>query len=250
MKGFVRKGYRSTSYLRGFAARRQGKYREALPFLKDALAIRKYDRVIVQEIATCYQKLGMQSELLELVREHNDVVERSASLLDFKIGTLVASGQIRDAEAAIRRLRSLGEDEGRATIRQAQILIQRDRNFEQAEKLLTNLLASKVGQVVTVRRWRAMAAAGAGHLELARQDIEFIRGRSGRQAIAQRLEVYYALANSEYERAENILAALPQSASNNLLKARILEARIADVRTPAARKRCASNASGNIAGQE
>ena len=232
LKVFTAKKYRSESFLKGFLLRRRENYRDAVPFLKAAVDLRKYDRSAVQELATCYQKLGMWKELAELVHDHKDVVERSASLLDFRIGTLLAGGRISDAEAAIQRLQNLPQDEGRSAIRKAQIMMQRDDDFLGAEVLLTTLVERKVGNPVNVRRWRAMAAAQAKHFELARQDINFINARSGRRAIADRLEAYFALAKGDYDGAEAALSRLGKSAQDDLLRARILEARAADAKTP------------------
>lgn len=235
LKGFDRAGFRSALFLRGFSLRRQGKYREALTFLKEALATKKYFRSTVQECATCYQKLGQQRELAELVKKYRTHVEDSVPLLDFYIGMLIAAGQLDEAIAAIRRLRSLHDNEGRASIRQAQILIQQ-RNPTEAEKFLSDLIERRIGNPVTARRWRAIAAANCGHFAVARRDIEYIRARAGRQATAQRLDVYYAIREGDYERAEKLFTALPNAANEIVLKTRILEARAADVRTSLAEK--------------
>lgn len=230
IKIFDERGYRNAAFLRGFSLRRQDKYRDAVGFLRMAVATKKYTRSAVQELSVCYQKLGMHRELAELVQAHDDVVERSASLLDFKIGTLIASGQIRVAEEAIRRLQFLPQDDGRSVMRRAQIMMQRDGNFRDAERSLTWLVDNKIGRPVTVRRFRAMAALRAGHFDLARQDIQFIRARPSNRSTAQRLEVYFALAKSDYDAAEQAYAQLPHS--DDVLRARILEARASDVHTP------------------
>jgi len=229
-------GYRSTSFLRGFSLRCQEKYNEAVPHLRRAMSIRKNDRSTVQELATCYQKLGMRAELAKLVEQHERVVERSVSLMNFKIGLLLSNGKIWEAEDSIRRLQAMQGEDGRATIRRAQILIQRDSNFEGAERLLTGLIETKVGNPVTVLRWRAIAAANAGHAALARQDIEFIRARPGRQPLAQRLDVYFALAQNDVDGAERATAKLGHSASDELLRARTLEARANAIQTSLSQK--------------
>lgn len=231
LRTFDQRGYRSVAFLRGFALRRRGKYREAIPFLKEAVASSRSGRASVQELAVCYQKLGMPDALSKLVKEHERVVESSASLLDFKIGALIASGQMRDAEAALRRLRLLPDDEGRSATRQAQIRLQRDHDPTGAIVILTDLVNRRVGNAVTIRRWRAIAAANAGDLRLARTDIDFIRARPGRQETAQRLEVYYALAQHDYTSAKGILEGLRNTPSDDLLRARVLEAESADSST-------------------
>ncbi|MBS0245610.1 MAG: TIR domain-containing protein [Proteobacteria bacterium] len=232
---FDRLGYRSASFLRGFALRRQGAYRDALPYLKEALAARKYIRSTVQECATCYQKLGQQRELAELVDKYRSLVEDNVPLLDFHIGTLIAGGKIDEAQAAIRRLRSLADNEGRAIIRQAQIFIQQ-HNPAAAEAVLTDLIQRREGNPVTARRWRAIAAMNLGNFANARRDIEYIRGRTGRQSTALRLDVYYAIADGDYDRAERLFSQLPNASNESILKMRILSAKAGDVRTSLAEK--------------
>jgi hypothetical protein len=231
---FDRWGYRAGPFLRGFLLRRQEKYREAIPYLRDAMVTRRLSRSAVQELALCFQKLGMRTELAHLVREHEHLVAKSASLLDFKIGLLLSEKRDQEAEKEIVRLRSLPDDEGRSTMRQAQLLFQRDNNPEEAEVLLSNLIQHDVGDPVRARRWRAMTAAAAKHPELARRDIEFIRARQGRQGLADRLDIYFALAQHDYVAAEKAAEKLGHSASDELLRARLLEARAGDNQTPLA----------------
>jgi hypothetical protein len=237
LRTFDKRGYRSVSFLRGFALRRRGRYRDAVPYLKDAVDMRRWDRASVQELAVCYQKLGMPDAISRLVEEHDRVVYSSASLLDFKIGALIAAGKMREAETAIEKLKLLPEDEGRAAVRQAQILIQRDHDPKAAIDILSGLVDKRIGNAVTVRRFRAIAAANAGNFQLARRDIDFIRGRPGRQETAQRLEVYYGLANHDYAQARKLLEGLRDSEHDGLLMARILEAEAADPNTPLANRK-------------
>ncbi len=236
LRKFDQRGYRSAPFLRGFSLRRQGRYEEALPFFKSALAGKKYRRSTVQELANCYQRLDMRRELAELVSDHGDMVEQSAALFDFRVEALIIEDRMGEAEAAIRKLRAMPDDNGRSTCRQAQILMQRDHNYNEAEQILSRLIDKKIGDPVTARRWRAIAAANANHFALARQDIEFIRGRAGRQQVAERLDVYFALTQKDYDLADRRFSELRDSAHDGRLKARILEARAADPRTPLAEK--------------
>lgn len=228
---FDKSGYRSASFLKGFMLRRRGKFREAIPFLKDAIKTKKFLKSAVQELATCFKKLGERRELAGLVYEYRDVVDNSASLLDFRIGTLIAGQRIDEARAGIRKLRTLPDDQGRATTREAQILIQ-ERKYQDAEDLLSGLVNSRTGNAVSVRRWRAIAAANAGHLDLARNDVEFIRRRPGRQETASRLDIYIAIAEGKLDRAEELFGKLEHSARDDLLEMRILEARANDITLP------------------
>lgn len=236
LKQFDQKGYRSVYFLRGFSQRRQGHYEEALPLFKTALQDKKYRRSTVQELANCYQKLDMRRELGELVSTHSDMVEKSAALFDFKVATLLAENRIPEAEGAIRRLRAMPDDNGRSVCNQARLLMQRDRSYEEAENILTDIIDKRIGDPVAARRWRAIAAANAGHFSVARQDIEFIRTRTGRQQIAERLDVYFFTTQRDYDRADLLLSQLRDSAHDGRLRARILEARASDVRTPLAER--------------
>jgi tetratricopeptide (TPR) repeat protein len=234
LKGFDRAGYRSAEFLRGFALRRQGKIREAVFHLREALASSKYRRFVVQELATCYQKLNMQAELTELTRRHADLIEGSGVLLDFRIGVLITAKRINEAKEAIHKLQRLPQDDGRSIIRRAQIAMQEERDFGKAAEMLTELVQKGIGNPVTTRRWRAIAAVNLGQLGLAMQHIEFIRSRPGQQATADRVEVHFHLAQHDYDAAERALARAQGSSAidHDVLMARILEERAADVRTP------------------
>ena len=148
---FDRRGYRSGPFLRGFMLRRQSRYDEAIPFLKESFEAKKWDQATLQELACCYQKLAMKRELKELVEDNRDQVYRSASLLDFKIGTLIAAGRIPEAERDIRKLRVLPENDGRASIREAQIPMQRDGRYEEAERVLSSLVDKRIGDPVKIK---------------------------------------------------------------------------------------------------
>ena len=77
-----------------------------------------------------------------------------------------------------------------------------------------------------------MAVSRAKHFDLARQDINFIKARPGRRATADRLEAHFALAKGDYDGAKAALLKLGNSVQDDLLRARILDARSTDVRTP------------------
>lgn len=236
LKRFDQKGYRSVSFLRGFSLRRQGHYEQAIPHLKTALSDRKYRRSTVQELANCYQKMEMRHELAELVSAHEDMVEKSAALFDFHVGALLAENRLPEAQGAIRRLRTMPDDNGRSVCNEARLLMQRDHKYTEAEQILTEIIDKRIGDPVAIRRWRAIAAANAKHFAIARQDIEFIRSRTGRQQIAERLDVYFFLTQGDYDRADRLFSQLRDSAHDGRLQARILEARANDVRTPLAER--------------
>jgi tetratricopeptide (TPR) repeat protein len=201
-------------------------------YFADAVKTGKGYRSAVQELATCYQKLGMNKELQKLIEEHAAALEMSASLLSFHIGMLISRGNFDQAEAATQRLAAMPDDDGRSTVRRAQLLMMK-QDFRQAEKLLSALLARGVGAPVEARRFRAIAAARAGNFELARSDIEFVQSRTGRGETAQRLLVHYELARRNFKKAEELLTALgTKSVHDDALRARILEEWSTDAGTP------------------
>jgi tetratricopeptide (TPR) repeat protein len=231
LKLFDQKGYSAAFLLRGFMLRRKGDFREAIPHLKEAARLRKYDHSAIQELANCYQKLGMVKELAVLVNEHKDMVERSASLLDFRVNLLIGSGKLLEAESAIERLARMPEDQGRSTRSTARILIQKN-DFAGAKRILTHLLNNAIGNAVAARRWRAIAAARDGDFELARQDINFIKALPGRELLVDRLEFHFALAKRDEKSAESILGRIGNRDSGDSLQIRILEYRANDITRP------------------
>jgi tetratricopeptide (TPR) repeat protein len=226
---FDRKGYRSAPFLKGFMKRRQGRLLDAIPLLREAIATKKNLRYSVQELATVFQKLGRADDLAELVSEHRSLVESSAVLLDFYIGTLIADNRFREAETALNRLAELPQDEGRSTIRKAQILSQRDNRHTDALELLTGLVQAGHADGSQVRRWRALIAAYANDIGTAERDIRYLETKAGQEDTARRLRVHLSLAQGDYAKAEEVFKSLDQSsASNQILQARILELKAGD----------------------
>jgi tetratricopeptide (TPR) repeat protein len=228
---FEESGYRSASFLRGYSLRRQERYSEALPFLEQARQSKKMDRSALQETATCYQRLGKWRELRELIDHNKNLVNDSVSMLDFYIGVLISYKRFQEAESAIRRLRAFPDEDGRSTIREARLMMQRDRKFAQAKELLSSLVAKGVGNLSEVRRWRAMAAAYSGDFVLSRQDIEFLRSRQGRERTAQLLDVHLALASKDHELAQQLFDKIQMKfTQDEHLRMRILDVRASDPR--------------------
>ena len=96
-----------------------------------------------------------------------------------------------------------------------------------------------------------LAAAYDGDLALAKQDIDLSRARPGRENVVRRLEVYYALrAQGDYDTADKFVSMLGPSAHNNLLKARILEARANDVKTPLVQRTVFQEAARELRAQD
>ncbi|HUO92646.1 MAG TPA: toll/interleukin-1 receptor domain-containing protein, partial [Rhizomicrobium sp.] len=131
------RGYRSRFYLRSFFIRHSGgDLNEAAGLLLKARTAKKYMRRVIGDLALCYQKLGMWPELQQLLKDEERYADSNDVLLDVKIGTLIAQGDYKNAEIAIRNLRTHPYEDGRADSRAAMILMQRDRDYAGAQTLL------------------------------------------------------------------------------------------------------------------
>jgi hypothetical protein len=166
------------------------------------------------------------------VRDQEAHIGRNPVLLDVQAGMLVAQGDWEGAERVIRRLRSLNGQEVYADGRQAMLIMRRDQNFKGAQAMLTDLLERGSGGQTFIRRLRAVAAAEAGDLRVARDDVEFLKAR-GTAGGAASIEARIRLAQGDYDGAERELAKVgTRSGPDELLRARILEARAEDPATP------------------
>jgi tetratricopeptide (TPR) repeat protein len=232
------RNYRSRYYLRSFFVRyTSGDLKEAVTLLCKARDARKYMGRVASDLALCYFKLGMWPQLNDLLKEEERYIGKNASLLDIKIGTLIAKRDYGQAEIAIRNMRALPFEDGRADSRTAIILMKRDHDYRTAQRLLDRLLIQKTGGHVAVRRLRAIAAASGGDFETARQDANFLKGRAGGRDMALRIEARIKLVQNDYEGALKELDNLSaRSAQDELLEARILEAKVSDVATPIAER--------------
>jgi hypothetical protein len=157
--------------------------------------------------------------------EEDDVVERSALLVNTKVGVLLGKRKFPEAESAIARLRLLPGDDGRADGRHAHLLMKRDHNFGEGERRLTALVERRTKGQIGVRNLRAVVAIANSNLPLARQDIEFVRSKPGTLDESKRLEIRFKLASGDTEgaRAEFTQIGAP-TPHDLLLEARILEA--------------------------
>ncbi|WOK37306.1 hypothetical protein [Sphingomonas sp. C3-2] len=159
-------------------------------------------------------------------------IGRNPVLLDVQAGMLIAQGDWSGAERVIRTLSSLNRQEVYADGRQAMLIMRRDQDFSRAKTMLTDVLQRGSGGQTFIRRLRAVAAAEAGDLRVAREDIEFLKARGAVGAVAG-LEARIKLAQSDYDGAEQELEAVGTlSGPDELLRARILEARAEDPATP------------------
>ena len=228
-----KRGYRSRFYLRAFYIRvHKNDYRDAITHLRKAQEVKKYMKQVVGDLGRCYQRLGMWGPLHDLVTEQKDYIGRNSVLLDVHIGMLIAEGAFDAAERAIRTLRSLANQEVFAEGRVAMLMMRRDQNFKGAQEMLTDLLQRGVSGQAYIRKLRAFAAASAGDFRAAREDAEFLKARVGNHVI-QNIEARIKLAQGDPYGAESELKKIGQlTAQDELLLARILDAKANDPATP------------------
>jgi tetratricopeptide (TPR) repeat protein len=229
-----KRGYRSSTYLEAFLIRLSGgDLNQAVLLLRDARKVGKYLKSVISDLAICLKLLGRWPDLETLLKEEARRVDQNPVLLDIKIGILVAFGEFNDAEREIARLRAMPFDDGRADSRKATILMNRDGDFNQAVELLTTVLVKQTRGAHGVRRLRALAAARGKRYNDARQDSDYLRNRPGGEDTYQRIEAEIKLAQQDYEGAEIARQKVKaETVQDRLLKARIIEAKGRDFRTP------------------
>ncbi len=230
---FDERCYRSRFYLRAFYLRiSQDDLKGAVRMLLKAREIGKYMKLVVGDLARCYQRLGWWPRLHDLMQDQADYIGRNPVLLDVRAGMLIAQGAFDEADKVIRILRGLSGQEVYADGRRAMLIMRRDSDFPGAQRMLTDVLQRGSGGQMFIRRLRAVAAASAGDIRVAREDIEFLKARGMSRTVAG-IEARIRLAQHDYDGAEEELAkAGTLSAQDNLLRARILEARADDHATP------------------
>ncbi|MFT8325533.1 TIR domain-containing protein [Gluconobacter oxydans] len=229
---FDERQYRSRAYLRAFYLR-VGKNDPgmAVPLLLEARKLRKYMKLVIGDLAHCYQRLGRWSQLQDLVRDQAEHIGRNPVLLDVQAGMFIAQGDWGEADRVIRTLRTLNRQEVYADGRQAMLIMRRDQAFKEAQAMLTGVLQRGSGGQTFIRRLRGVAAAQAGDFRVAREDIEFIKAR-GAAGGTVGIEARIKLKQGDYTGAERELAkAGTLSGPDELLRARILEARAEDPAT-------------------
>lgn len=217
------RGYRSALFLRGHSLRRQEHYDDAIQYLSEATRERKYNRSAVHELALCYKKTQRFSDLKDLLSEFSNLIEDSSVFADFQIGFDIANGDFEGAEAGILRLRSLPDGDGRADKREAQLLM-RQHKYREAKELLNELIKREMRGRFYLRSLRAISATRSGDFDLARSDIDYVKGIQGRESTAIRLEAGYFCELGQYDDAlEKLDMVARWGAEDWLLKARILE---------------------------
>ncbi|HZK99060.1 MAG TPA: TIR domain-containing protein [Caulobacteraceae bacterium] len=234
---FDRRTYRSRFYLRAFYVRlHKGDHRAAIALLLKARDVGKYIKQVVGDLGRCYQRLGMWKELHALVQDQEQHIGRNPVLLDVQIGMLIAQVDFVGAERAIRTLRSLARQSVYADGRVAMLMMRRDQNFSGAQSMLTDMLQRGAGGQAYIRKLRAVAAASAGDIHTARDDADFLKARGGNSGV-HGIEARIRLAQHDFDGAERELGKGGQlSAPDELLRARILEARASDPSTPFANR--------------
>ena len=234
---FYRKGYRSYHYINGFYLRRRNKPDQAIGSFLQARKIRKYLRAVVGELAECYKALGRWRELRDLIQEEANFIDKNPNLLDIYAGLLIAEKRWPDAETVIRRLGAAARDEGRAECRTASLMIHRDGDFRGAVVLLSRVLTTAKRGGDNIRRMRALAAAHAGDLDLARSDVAFLKSRVDSSHSVAGIEAAILSAENHFDEALAKMSGLPKLFTQDyLLRARILDAKADSVLTPLSEK--------------
>lgn len=225
--------YRSRFYLRAFYLRvGRSDPKRAIPMLLEARKVKKYMKLVIGDLARCYQRLGLWPQLQDLVRDQKEHIGRNPVLLDVQAGMLIAQGDWDGADRVIRTLRTLNRQEAYADGRQAMLIMRRDQDFRRAQSMLTDVLQRGSGGQLFIRRLRAVAAAEAGDLRVAQEDVEFLKARGTASGVAG-IEARIKLVQGDYDGAERELAKSgTASGPDELLRARILEARADDPGTP------------------
>lgn len=241
---FSDRGYRSRSFLLGFFHRTKREYRDAIPFLREAVRIRKLYRSAVHELALCLKNTGEVAELKELIDSNADWLQDSAMLLDFLAGTKLASGEFVEVDRIVQRLSSLPDDDGRSIRRRAQLLMKRDRRFGEAADLLSKAIDRKTGLEAYNRATRAVAYIYSGQKDRAREDIAFVRRRmDDGEDIARRLDVHVEIGSGHLSKALTMLDEIEHpTPMDQLMKARIFELQANGETSPALREKLLNQA--------
>lgn len=151
---FDQRRYRSRFYLRAFYLRvRKGDLKGAVGMLLKAREVRKYMKLVVGDLARCYQRLGWWPQLHELVRDQADHIGRNPVLLDVQAGMLIAQGEFEEADKVIRTLLGMGGQEAYAEGRRAMLAMRRDQDFVGAQQMPTDVLQRGSGGQMFIRRW-------------------------------------------------------------------------------------------------
>jgi len=174
-------------------------------------------------LALAYKKSGQLDKLRKLLAERGDLVKDSAMFADFQIGIDLARGDLKAAEAGIANLARMLDDDGKSDIRRGQLLMRRQQ-FKAAKELFTWLLSSQTQGRFHIRALRAVAAAKDHDFDLARRDINFVKGISGRQTAAFRLEVTLFTEQGNLDEADALINQIgANTAEDQLMRARVLE---------------------------
>jgi tetratricopeptide (TPR) repeat protein len=221
-------GFSSVAFLQGHFYRRKRDYKKAIEYLEAALDERKYNRSAVHELALAYHRDNQNDRLTALLSKYGKMLNDSAMFLDLSIGIKLRKGDnLASISADIRRLRSLPDDDGRADLREAQLMMRQGAHKE-AKNFLTRLLEIGSAGRFHVRTMRAKAAIDDRDFSLARRDIDYIHSLPGREAVGQSLLAHLFLAQANIPEAEAALRKnLPWSADEWKQYGGILEAKAA-----------------------
>ncbi|MGJ4897690.1 TIR domain-containing protein [Bradyrhizobium oligotrophicum] len=229
-----KKRYRSVAFLRGHSLRRQRKYSKAIELLIEAARDKKLNRSAVHELALAYKKSGRLADLRKLLRNNSDLIRDSAMFADFQIGVDLARNDFAAAEAAIRGLRQMPDDNGQSDIRMAQLLMKK-QNFKAALEILNHLLTTESVDSIRVRSIRAVCAAKHGKYDVARRDIDFVKSFPGSSDAVVSLDASLLIEQKRPKDARQLLDKLPEKGPEEWIlyaKALEVEAELAETLAP------------------
>lgn len=242
------KQYRSVTFLEGHLLRKQRKFDHAIPKLRYVIEHNRHNRAAVHELALCFRRTRKWNQLKELLGEFPNASRDSDLFLDFEIGLSIARRELENVPAAIERLRSMGAaSQTSADLRHGQYL-QRLGRHKDAKDFLSNALSTGGGGGKTrLRALRAFAAAKAGDVRLARQDLAFFRSIPDQDARANSLEAQILLAEGRPQQALELHERHePQEPGDWLVRAALLEAVAAHPATMLTEARRLKSAAGRI----
>jgi tetratricopeptide (TPR) repeat protein len=217
-------GFRSVNFLRGYSLRKQKKYTEAIPYLEQAIKVRKQMRASVHELALCYKNTNSNRKLSAIISQHEDMFSDSALFVDFKVGVFLSKGQIQDAEDAIGQLDKLADAGSLADRRRVQIFM-RTGQYPEAKALIEKIIKWNGEDNFRNRALLAEILAHSGDLDAAERELKSLVRFVGRQDDSERVRAIVYLAAGKPKRALEVLERIDErSGSDQILLARIYDA--------------------------
>jgi hypothetical protein len=189
--------YRSRFFLHGFSLMKEGRPREAIPYLISGTKERRYRAASINQLGIAYFQTGEMSKLEDVLRNSGPVVERSAFLVDLRAQLHTAESNYVAAERDIQALTRLPEDRGRSRKRRAIILAKRDKDYKGALRLIESLIEHEKGRAIPLRFLKGILAAKGADRSIAMAEATFIRANAKKSGEKQYLRIVARLAIAE-----------------------------------------------------